>query len=367
MVKKNAVNNSKPKSDAQENAEINDIAVKKQFAANLSTLMEQKHITGKQLHEATGYSEATISGMKNGNKSPTLGFLLELKRLYGISIDDFLSKNILPDVYDSEPSTSKLEENERKAYAKFVGTYYLYYFDTSSYKGHNYDSPADSLRFGILHIYATPSSLDKFNHSVVCITGIQTREKAIEIRHSIDDTAREGGDIPSYIHDRYPDFAYYGDFDMSPDHVFISFRHTNKDKAMIILHRPISNKSQYNSGIGTINSISRGREATPTIQFIGLSREDTRLSNEELHQMLLLDHISIKDSPVTEDLINVIKKLYRSNDDSISDFQRDIMVKGAITAYVRKVGEANFFRVAKISNRDDDTWYHKFKDSFIDN
>ena len=115
MVKKNVVNNSKPRNDAQENSEINDIAVNNQFTANLSTLMEQKHITGKQLHEATGYSEATISGMKNGNKPPTLGFLLELKRIYGISIDDFLSKNISHDVYDSEPSTSKLEDDELKA------------------------------------------------------------------------------------------------------------------------------------------------------------------------------------------------------------------------------------------------------------
>ena len=223
------------------------------------------------------------------------------------------------------------------------------------------------MRFGILHIYATPSSLEKLNYSVVCITGIQTRERAIEIRQAIDDVAREGEDVPSYIQDNYPDFAYYGDFDMSPNHVFITFRHTNKDKAMIILHRPHPNQPKYNSGIGTINSISRGREAAPAIQFIGLSRENTRLSNEELHQMLLLDHISIKDSPVTEELLTVIKRLYQSNDDSISDFQRDIMVKGAITAYVRKVGEANFFRVAKISNRDDDSWYHKLKDSFITN
>ena len=78
MVKKNDANNTKTKNVAQDNSEINDITIKNQFAANLSTLMEQKDITGKQLHEATGYSEATISGMKNGNKPPTLGFLLSV-------------------------------------------------------------------------------------------------------------------------------------------------------------------------------------------------------------------------------------------------------------------------------------------------
>ncbi len=367
MARKSELNNTKSKSIAQDNSDINESAVKDQFARNLATLMEQRGITGKQLHEATGYSEATISAMKNGNNPPTLNFLIALKRLFGISIDDFLTKDITPAAYNPLPTSSKLEDDELKAYSRFVGTYYLYYFDNSSYKGHNYDSASDSLRFGILHIYATPSSLDKLSHSVVCITGIANRDKAIAIRSDIEEAERKGELIPNYVQETYPDFAYYGDFNMTPNHVFISITHTNKDKALIILHRPHPNQPRYNSGIGTINSISRGREAAPAIQFIGLSRENTSLSDEELHQMLLLDYVSIKDSPVTDSLLNVIKKLYKSDDDTISEYQRDIMVKGAISAYVRKVGEANYFRVAKISNRDDDSWYHKFKNSFTAN
>lgn len=290
-----------------------------------------------------------------------------MKRIYGISIDDFLTKNITPADYDAPPSTTKLEEAELEAYARFVGTYLLYYFDTSSYKGYNYDSPSKSLRFGILHIYATPSDLDKLSHSVVCITGIDNRDKAITIRNEIDEAGKLEEDIAGYIQEHYPENAYYGDFDLSPNHAFISMKHTNKDQALIILHRPHPNQPLYNSGIGTINSISHGREAMPTIQFIGLSRVNTSLSDEELHQMLLLDHTTIKDTPVTDSLIGIIKKEYQSKDENISDYQRDIIIKGAISAYVREVVAANLFRVAKISNKDDDSWYHQLKDTFLAN
>lgn len=213
---------------------------------------------------------------------------------------------------------------------------------------------------------ATPSELDRFSHSVVCITGIEDRENAVQLRSEIEEASKTK-DIAIYIQDNYPDYAYYGDFDLSPSHAFIYMKHTNKDQALIILHRPHPNKTLYNSGIGTINSISHGRESMPTIQFIGLSRTNSSLSNEEIHQMLLLDYTSIQDSPNTDSLIKVIKNLYENRDDSISDYQRDIMVKGAISSYVRSVVAANLFRVAKVSNRDDDSWYHQFKTSFADN
>lgn len=366
MVKRMDTCNEKMKSKSQTYSEINENTVIEQFATNLNLFIDQhENLTGKKLAEATGYSEGAISGFRQGNNLPTLLFLLQMKRIYGISIDEFLTKNITPADYDTPPSTTKLEKNELEAYDRFVGTYMLYYFDTSAYKGNNYDSPSESLRFGVLHIYATPSSLDKLSHSVVCITGINNRDNAVNVRNEIELASQSEDDIASYIQSAYPDYAYYGDFDLSPTHAFISMKHANKDQALIILHRPHPNQPKYNSGIGTINSISHGREAMPTIQFVGLSRTNTCLSDEEIHQMLLLEHTSIKDSPITDSLINIIKKQYENRDTTISDYQRDIMVKGAISAYVKEVVDANLFRVAKISNKDDDSWYHQLKHTFL--
>lgn len=364
MVKKaTTVDKSNKNNQAEDTNKVSDIS--DVFTANLETFMKTHGLTGKRLAEELGYSESTISGIRSGEKSPSLNFFLQLKSIYGISIDDFLTKKITPADYDAPPATSKLEEEELRDYAKFVGTYFLYYLDTSIYKGYNFDSPSEALRFGIMHVYANDSSIDKLSHSVVCVTGLETRQAAIELRSKIELAARNGTDIVSSIQNDYSDLAYYGDFDMTSRHVFITMRQSNRDQALIILHRTGEKQNHYNSGIGTINSVSRGRESMPTIQFIGFSRENTRLSDEELHEILLLDHISIIETGEINSLIKRIQKLYLTNEDNLSDFQRDISVKGEISAYVRKVVEWNLFRVAKISNRDDDSWYHKLKGTFL--
>ena len=362
MIKKTAEITKKPKNDNQVSTEIIE-----QFATNLNTFMDTHGLTGKQLAELANCSESYVSGLRNALFPPSLHFVLKMKENFGISIDDFLTKDITPADYDTPPATSKIEKEELNDYAKFVGTYYLYYLDNSVYKGHNIDSPEEAMRFGLLHIYANDSSIDKLSHSVVCITGIETRDEAISIRSRIEDavTLDEDNTVASFIQNNFADSAYYGDFYMSSHHAFISMRHSNKDLALMIIHRTGAKQNHYNSGIGTINSISRGREAMPTIQYIGLSRDNTSLSDEELHQMLLLDHINISDSSETNSLLERIKKLYLSSDNNLSDFQRDVTVKSEISAYVRKVVEWNLFRVAKVSNRDDDSWYHKLKGTFL--
>lgn len=379
-----------------ENIDITDFTVREQVSVNIKRLLEQNGINQKQLAEKTHVAEALISSYKNGKTLPPLSFLLSLKSIYGISIDDFLSKDITPAAYDAIPPTSEIEKEELEDYSRYEGTYYLYYFNTGNYKGNDHNPPSASLMFGILHIYATPSPVNSLGHSVVCIMGIPSRTEAIGTRYRIETEIRNhGGSFAKYVESNYskrnlkaekeeeirskketgpaeeeimyPGIPYYGVFEMNHNHAFITIKQSNKDQALIILHRPPvpSDASKYSSGIGTINSISKGREPMPAIQFIGLSRENTRLSDEELHHMLLLSHISVKDSHDTDELIQFIKKQYAEPDEDVSDFQRDITVKGALSAYVKRVVDRNLFRVGKISNRDDDAWYHMLKDTFL--
>lgn len=353
------------KNNVKNNDKLNLEAVTKQFSANLRTFIEQQDgLSQKKFAEATGFAPAAISGFLNRDdpSTPSLRLLCEMKRVYGISIDEFLTKNITPADYNTPPETTRLVDAELEAYTRFVGTYYLYYLDTSNYKGNDTSSPSESLMYGVLHIYATPSSVDKLSHNVICIMGIGTRQEAVNIHSNIENN--KGEEIENYVRDNYSDSAYYGDFELNPNHAFISLTHKSKDRALIILHRTPSAQTYYNSGIGTINSISRGREPMPTIQYIGLSRRETSLSEDELHRMLLLNYISVKDSRDTDELISDLKKSF--TDETRSDYERNITVRGEISNYVRKVVERNLFRVGKISNRDDDSWYHNLKDTFID-
>ena len=51
------------------------------FVANLNKLLETQNISAKELHLKTGYSEAAISKYRTGKQTPSLEFLLELKKL----------------------------------------------------------------------------------------------------------------------------------------------------------------------------------------------------------------------------------------------------------------------------------------------
>lgn len=350
----------------------------KQFAANLRALMAAYNLSGNRLSAESGVIPSTISDYRNGKMMPTLNFMLYLKRKYKISIDDFFSRNITVADFESDPllNTKDIEKAELEDYKKFVGVFYLYYFDTSNYKGNDHNSPSESIMYGLLYIYATPTSIDRLKHNAICIMGINNRQDAVDTRidleQAIKNCNKNKEDIPdndskieNYIEKKYSKQAYYGDFEMNTNHAFISLAHKSKDRALIILHRTSINHNHYNCGIGTINSISRGRESMPTVQFIGLSRKETTLSEDELHRMLLLNNATMNNSSETDELISKLRNIYTEEKNTRSDYQRDIEAKGEIYDYVRKTIEANLFRVGKVSNLDDDTWYHNLKSIFL--
>ncbi|MBQ9934374.1 MAG: helix-turn-helix transcriptional regulator [Lachnospiraceae bacterium] len=338
-------------------------------ANNIKELLNQKKITQKIMAKDTGYAESCISDYKNGNKLPPLSFFLALKKCYGISIDDFLIKNLTPADYSLESPSSTVELEELEDFRRFEGTYYVYYLDTSSYKGRDEKSANDALMYGILHIYGTPSPVSRLDYSCIALLGINDMIKLDELRKEIDFCKNDGKAIENFITENYPDNAYYGDFSMTKKQAFISLSHRSKDKALIILHRPDSNKANYSGGIGTINSVSRGRESMPVIQFIGLSRNKTSLSPEEIHRMLLLNYPTFKSKKEAEELIATFKKLYVDTNGAYGDlteFQKQMMIKADLEHYVRNSIRNNMFRVGKISNMDDDTWYHGLKEAFLE-
>lgn len=351
------------------NQEIfNEQLMMPQVSENIKSLITQKGITQKTLASVTGYSESCISEYKKGEKLPPLGFFLEIKKHYGIAIDDFLTKNINPTNYAMPMPSSSVELKELEDYQRFSGTYYVYYFDTSKYKGRDYNTASESLMFGILHIYSTPSPVSPLDYSCISVMGFSCRSKIDEIKAKIEMFKDNNNEIEEFITTHYPDNAYYGDFELSQNHAFLSITHRTRDKALMIFHRPPSNKPHYSGGIGTINSVSKGREPMPALQFIALSRNKVTLSDEEIQRLLLLSYPSCKSENEADELITTIKNLYidtTSTYGNLTDLQKKVVVKADLERFLRNNLENNIFRVAKISNRDDDDWYHGLRDAFL--
>ncbi|MGN1432433.1 MAG: helix-turn-helix domain-containing protein [Ruminococcus sp.] len=336
----------------------------KNTSNNLLALIKKKNITQKMLANITGVSESTVSEYVNGKKVPPVEFLVRLKLEYGISVDDFVMTESnqfeIPDSAEIIASKRNLDNSN-----KFKGLYYVYYFDTSNYKGRDDNTPAESLVYGILKIFDSTSLQN--GSGCIAVLGLKSVENADEVKHNLDNLS-EDTNVFDYVKEHYYANAYSGTFEITDKHAFLSLTHGEKDKALIIFHRTSSNKKYYLGGIGTINSVSKGRESMPVVQYIGISRNSIRLSEEEIHHNLLLDLPKFKAANEAEELINLFRSLYLDKDghkNPMTELQKTITIKANLERYIKDNLERNIFRYSKISNKDDDEWYHMLKESAL--
>ena len=337
-------------------------------AENLKKLIASNNTTQKELAAEVGVTAASMTDYCKGRRLPTAEFFVALKRLYGISIDEFLTQSIAVGRNRRAETGSDILRNSLTTYQKYCGIYFIYYFDTSRLKGRDSLVPRDSLIFGILCIYESPSCIDLSHYGCAAILGIHDREDAASVRDKLEEL-HQTSRILEYIGKEYANTAYYGDFELSQEHAFVSMSHANTDKALLIFHRVDNNKNNYTGGIGTCNSISKGRERTPVIQFMGISRYPLSLSAEEIHRKLLLNYPTFRAETETDELIKTFQTLYGADDGPkhrLSDQQKTIMVQSTLEWYIRKSLERNMFRYAKISEQDDDDWYHSIKGASAD-
>lgn len=337
------------------------------ISSNLKRLIAQNKTTQKELADKLGVAAASMTDYCKGRRVPNVEFFVSLKNLYDISIDDFLTKSINPSANTLPVKDSAMDRNMMSTYHKYCGMYFVYYFDTSKYKGRNTQPPKDSVLYGVLFIYENPSSLAVSEFSCAAVLGIDDREKVTILKKTLDRLG-DPSKIIDYIGGKYPNTAYYGDFELTQEHAFVSMAHEHTDKALLIFHRVDNNKPNYTGGIGTINSVSKGRERAPVVQFMGISRYPLSMSIEEIHHSLLLNYPNFKAESETEEMIRNFKALYVDTEESrqgFSEYQKSIVVRSTLERYIKKSLERNMFRYGKISERDDDEWYHAIKAASI--
>ena len=336
------------------------------ISSNLKKLIAHNGITQKELADMLGVAPASMTDYCKGRRILGTEHLVMLKKHFDISIDDFLTKSITPSAVAVPPGSTGIDREKMETYHKYCATYYMYYFDTSKSKGRDLLPPRDSLLYGILFIYENPTSLEVPEFGCAAILGIRGRDEVTRIKTELD-KIEDPEKIIDHIGRNYESMAYYGDFTLSQFHAFISISHASTDKALLIFHRIDNNKPEYIGGIGTINSVSKGREHTPVIQFLGISRYFLSMSEEEIHHNLLLDYPAFEaDAEMVDEMIMNFKALYADPNGAVyegfSEYQKAIMVRSTLERFVKKSLERNMFRYGKISGTtDDDQWYHAIK------
>ena len=333
------------------------------IAANLRILIREMGITQRRLADQVGVAAATMNDYCSGRRAPQAPFFVELRKLYGIDINEFLTSTIHLPPSAREIAADSLTESLRAVYGKYCGLYYVYYLDTSRFKGRDTLSPAMSLLHGILYNYEEPSSVGGLRYSCAAVLGIPEQAEADQLMHEF----REDGtpaSILEKIDTGYFSMAYYGNFEMGQEHAFLNLRHAGTDRALAILHRVDSNKDKYLGGIAAINSISKGRERMPVLQFLGISRYRLCISAEDIQHALLLSYPIVDVQEEVEEVLRIHRVLFIDNDEARNSFtpeQKKAVIQSTVERAVRRNLINNAFRYAKISGEDDDIWYHLIK------
>jgi len=313
------------------------------FQENLKALSKQ--YSQKYIAEKTNFSQSSINNYLSKSSEPSIKFLVALKDAFGINVDDFLF------------SEFKLEV--QVPYDKYEGNYIIYYYNNDSYKGEVHVNLKNTLNYGVLSIFKE-REFDK--EVIVLATFMKDRENAIRILKSCNmaKTSKELAKIYSQTGN-----IYKGNVDISEQSIFFELKNKeNSDQSYIILNNPPT-KSNYIGGVGTVNSISRGREHNPCIQFIILSKKLLDVPDGKLYDCLKFDDYDVNLNDSIKDVIDLFKRLYAEKNEisvELTDNQKQAIVRNKLEYHLSEILEANAFRFTKISNKDDDAIYKLIKE-----
>jgi len=311
------------------------------FQENLKKLTNRYN--QKFIAEKTGFSQSSINNYLTKSSEPSIQFLIALKNAFGVSVDDFLF--------------SEYELEEQTSFEQYIGNYIIYYYNNDSYKGEVHTNLKNTLNYGVLSIYK-----DKiFDKSVqVRATFMKDRTLAIKLLKKLNCLSENIGQ--AYLENGN---VYSGDISLSQQSIFIDLSNKeNGDKSFIILNNPPT-KQNYIGGVGTVNSIARGREHNPCVQFIIISKKLIDVPDGVLYNLLKFDDFTINMDFSIIDIIELFKRLYSEKNElstELTDVQKQAIVRNKLEYHFNEILEANVFRFAKVSNKEDDTIYKLIKE-----
>lgn len=315
--------------------------MKSYFQKNLKELA--KRYSQKYIAEKTGFSQSSINNYLTKNSEPSIQFLIALKEGFGIDVDDFLFAG--------------LNIEEQMSYEKYIGNYLVYYFNNDSYKGEVYTNLKNTLNYGVISIFK-----EKDFDKDVKVLGAFTKSKVNAVKALKELNAKKGS-VEGIL--SACGSIYNGQIDVNDKNIFINLNSAeNSDKTFIALNNPPTN-SAYIGGAGTVNSISRGREHNPCVQYIIISKKILDLPDGEIYSILHFNDYTVDIEDNIKEIISLFKRLYYEKNElsaELSENQKLAIVKNRLDFLLGDVLNANAFRFAKVSNKEDDTVYRLIKE-----
>lgn len=313
------------------------------FQKNLKVLSNK--YTQKYIADRTGFSQSSINNYLTKNSEPSIQFLIALKNAFGICLDDFLFSDI--------------DVSNEVSYDKFIGNYMVYYYNNNSYKGEVHVNIVNTLNYGVISV-VKEKDLDK--NVVVYGTFVKSKTEATKLLKELNATT-QSKDIIS----KYQDMGnlYKGNISTTDQSIFIDLNNNfNGDQTFIILNNPPT-KNNYIGGVGTVNSIARGREHNPCVQFAILSKKLIDKPDGEIYNCLKFDDYNINFDYAIKDVVDLFKRLYLDKNEistTLTENQKNAIIQNKLEYHFDEILDANVFRFAKVSNKEDDKIYKLIKE-----
>lgn len=329
---------------------------------NFEYIMRKHNMNQNELAKEVHASPGRMTDIMNMHRLPTLyPFWIHVKERFGYSIDEFLFTDIEAVESNTVVSYDVTEDNYKKIY----GLYQLYYFSTATFKGREYADDGEALRCAVLLVCRKNFKTD--GHRVVGIFDLR-KEEADSLYRKID-VAFKGynyDNVYTLLHELGKHYHIYeGNLELSLDHMYVSLQFGVKDKALMILHNHLGRTLHYRGGLGTLVSVSKGRSASPCMQYIGVSRASIQASKEEIAQHLLIRYPSLRTYDATEKVVDMVIDLYcageGAKEKNFTPEVKKMMVRTHVDKIINETVEKNLFRSASVTSEDDDEWYHYLK------
>lgn len=317
------------------------------FKDNLKRLADK--YTQKYIADKTGFSQSSINNYISKNSEPSIQFLVSLKDAFGIDLDDFLF--------------SRYENNEVEDRSRYIGNYLVYYYNNSAYKGEIHTNIKNTLNYGVLSIIKK-SDIDK--NVIVYGSFYKDRVDAVKTLKQADNDFDY--DSVYKLHSNEKNF-YEGNIHANLNNLFISLSSKDKDDEVYFIFNNPPSSADYIGGLGTINSVCRGREHNPCVQYAIISRKLIDRPDGEIYNCLSLGYTEVDfDTPISE-LVNLFKRLYVDRSeltDNLTEDQKESIIENKLKYYFNEIVDANMFRFAKITNHEDDVVYRILKENIYE-
>lgn len=305
------------------------------FQKNLKSLATK--YTQKYIAEKTGFSQSSINNYLTKSSEPSIQFLIALKNAFGISVDDFLF--------------SEIEASAEVSYERFLGNYLVYYYNNNSYKGEVHTNLSNTLNYGVISVV---KNSELSNNVVVYGVFMKDKPDAVKILKQLNST--KSSEEILKIHRESQNY-YKGNISTTKQSIYFDlYNRFNGDQCYMIFNNPPSN-ANYIGGVGTVNTMARGREHNPCVQFIILSKKLIDRPDGEIYDCLKFDNINVNLDYAIKDMVDLFKRLFAEKNElssNLNENQKLAILQNKIEYHFNELLEANIFRFAKISNREDD-------------